>query len=187
MPQPQPWVQLVSSPAAVADGTALASSASIGVISPSSTTNPAITIPANSLFPGAALRVIAAGRMSNTGTPTLNLGLYYGGSGGTALATTGAITTTSGVTNVTWTAELWVVCRSIGTSGTLFTTGWCSGISGTAGVSNVPFPASAPAAVTVDTTAAKTLDFTATWGTSSASNTITLHQFLVESLNALAV
>ena len=169
----QTWVEVGNSPIPTADGTALASSVSLTAISPNSTTNPPFTIAANRLFPGAALRVTAYGRLSTTLTPTLNLGLYYGGTAGTALGTTGAITMTSGVTNVPWKLEALIVCRSIGTSGTLFTQGTVHGISGTAGVSVVPIPASAPAAVTVDTTASKTLDLGATWGTSSASNTIT--------------
>jgi hypothetical protein len=179
----QGWVEVANSLVAIADGTALASSATIGTISPNSSTNPPITFGANTLFPGAAIRVTASGRFSNTGTPTLNIGLYWNGSGGTALATTGAITTTSGVTNVPWRVEALIVCRAIGSSGTLFTQGFVHGISGTTGVSVVPLPASAPAAVTVSTVAAASLDLTATWGTSSASNTITCHQFLVEALN----
>ena len=179
----QGWVELANSPVSITDGTALASSASIATISPNATTNPPLTIAANRLFPGAMLRVIACGRFSTTGTPTLNLGVYYGGSGGTALATTGAITTTSGVTNVPWWLEVIIQCRAIGTSGTLFTQGLVHGISGTTGVSVVPIPASAPATVTVDTTAAKTIDITGTWGTSSASNTITCHMLSVEGMN----
>lgn len=181
--EPQSWVELSNAPAPQADGTTLASSASIAVISPSAATNPALTIAANRLFPGAAFKVIGSGRVSTTGTPTLTLGLYSGGTGGVKLADTGAITTTSGVTNVTWRFEAEVVCRAAGTSGTLFCTGYVSGISGTVGVSVVPVPASAPAVATVDTTAAKTLDLCATWGTSSASNTITCHNFLVMGLN----
>jgi len=185
--QPQAWVELATNPVATADGTALASSTSLTAISPSASTNPAYTIPANRLFPGAAIRVRGYGRVSTTGTPTLLLGVYSGGAGGTALGTTGAITTTSGVTNVPWFLEALIVCRTIGSSGTLFTQGLVTGISGTAGVSAVPIPASAPAAVTVDTTTAKTLDLCAQWGTNSASNTITQHLWIVEGLNVSLV
>lgn len=182
----QDFVELVNSPLLAVDGTALASSASIGVISPSASTAPAWTLAANRWLIGGAIRVTAYGRVSTTGTPTLNVGLYSGGTGGVKLADTGAITTTSGVTNVPWKAEFVVVSRGIGTSGSLFCQGSVHGISGTVGVSVVPAcsgSASAPAAVTVDTTAAKTLDLCATWGTSSPSNTITCHLFLIESLN----
>ena len=60
------------------------------------------------------------------------------------------------------------------------TTGEIAGVTAAA-VAMVP--ASAPAVATVDTTASKTLDLCATWSASSASNTITLHTFLVEGLN----
>ncbi|HKZ20295.1 MAG TPA: hypothetical protein VJQ57_09310 [Acidimicrobiia bacterium] len=163
-------------PAHIADGSALASSTTLTDISPS----PPIVVPANFLAPGMALRVRAAGRVSTTSTPTLLLGVYVGGVAGTAICTTGAITTTSGVTNVTWGLEAWVVCRTIGSSGTVLGTGLAHGISGTVGVSTVPLPASAPATVTWDSTAAKSLTIGAQWGTSSASNTITCHQFIVE-------
>jgi hypothetical protein len=46
----------------------------------------------------------------------------------------------------------------------------------------VPIPATALATVAIDTTAAKVLSVGATWGTNSASNTLTLHGFLIESL-----
>lgn len=176
----QSWVELANSPAPVADGTALASSATIGIISPNSTTNPPFVIAANRLFPGAALRVTAAGRYSTTGTPTLTFGLYLGGTGGVALAASAAITTGSGVTNLTWRAQFELLVRAIGTSGTVMTTGVISGVTAAA-VAMVP--ASAPAVATIDTTASKTLDLTATWSASSASNTITCHSFLVEGLN----
>lgn len=179
----QGWVELANSPAPTADGTALASSTTLTVISPNAATNPPFTIPANRLFPGAVIRVTAYGRFSTTGTPTLLLGLYSGGAAGVSIANSGAITTTSGVTNVPFKAEFLVVCRAIGTSGTLFAQGTAHGISGTVGVSVVPIPASAPAVATVDTTLAKTWDLCAQWGTSSASNTITCHLFVVEGMN----
>lgn len=173
------WSALLDSPAYIADGTALASSTTLTDISPV----PTLTFPANYLYAGQVFRVTAAGRVSTTGTPTLNLGIYYGAVAGTALATTGAITTTSGVTNVTWRLEGTIVIRTVGATGTAFTTGFVHGISGTVGVSVVPMPAATPAAVTIDTTAAKALTIGATWGTNSASNTITQHQWLIEALN----
>lgn len=173
------WSALLTSPDYIADGTAYASSVTLTDVSPT----PNIILPANYLYPGQVLRVTASGRVSTTGTPTLNLGLYYGAVAGTALGTTGAITTTSGVTNVTWNFEARVVIRTIGATGTAFTTGWASGISGTVGVSTVPVPAATAAAVTIDTTSAKALTLGATWGTNSASNTLTCHTFLVEALN----
>lgn len=181
--QVQDFVELVNSPVSITDGTALASSSSPTVISPAAAGNPAQTIAANALYPGSSLLVYAAGRVSTTSTPNLTLGIYSGGAGGTKLADTGTIATTSSVTNVTWNLFAMIDVRAIGTSGSLFTTGWVAGISGTVGVNTVPLPASAPAGVTIDTTAAHTLDLVATWGTPSASNTITCHQWKVLALN----
>lgn len=183
--EPQGWVELANSPLPITDGTALASSAALTAISSSAATNPTWTAAANRWFPGAVVRCYASGRMSNVATtPTLLIGLYYGGAGGTSLANTGAITTTTApVTNVTWNAEFYVTCRGIGTSGLLFCTGWVTGISGTGGVSTVQIPATAPASATVDTTAAKSLDLCAQWGTSAAGNSIQCHTFTIEALN----
>lgn len=180
----QYWEALLNSPAPVADGAALANSATLTDITPNvAAGTPQFVVPANYLVPGQVLRVTGRGRFSTTGTPTLLIGAYWGAVAGVALGTTGAITTTSGVTNVPWQFTADIVVRSIGSSGTMFTQGWAHGISGTVGVSVVPVPVSAPATVTVDTTTAKALTLGAQWGTSSASNTITCHQWLVEALN----
>lgn len=173
------WSAMINSPADIADGTALANSTTLTDISPAKS----LVIPAQYLYPGQVFQVVANGRVSTTATPTLNLGIYYGAVAGTALGTTGAITTTSGVTNVPWRLEAWVKIKTKGATGTALTIGEVGGISGTAGVSVVPIPASAPADVTIDTTAAKDLTVGATWGTASASNTITCHQFFIIAWN----
>src|SRR5258708_28110693 len=52
---------------------------------------PQITLPANFLnYVGATLRLTAFGTFSNTGTPTLLLGFYYGGVAGVAPGAAGA-------------------------------------------------------------------------------------------------
>lgn len=177
------WESLLNAPNPTVDGAALNTSVALTTISPSAVTSPDFVVPANYLYPGQVIKITGRGRFSTTGTPTLLIGAYWGGSAGVSLGNTGAITTTSGVTNVPWTYEVNMVVRSIGTSGTALTIGLAHGISGTAGVSVVPVPASAPTAATIDTTVAKALVLAAQWGTSSASNTITCHQWLVEALN----
>jgi hypothetical protein len=113
----------------------------------------------------------------------MNLGVYWGGVAGTALATTGAITQGSGVTNVPWAIELWTGIRSIGTAGTAMSHGSAKfGTSVSALADEVPVPATALATVSIDTTAAKLLSLGATWGTNSASNTLTLQGFYIVSL-----
>jgi hypothetical protein len=102
---------------------------------------------------------------------------------GTALAATGAITQSSGVTNVPWKLNLTTHIRTVGSSGTAMSHGSAYFGSAVSALSaEVPLPATALATVTIDTTAAKVLSVGATWGTSSASNTLTLHGFTIESL-----
>jgi hypothetical protein len=161
-------------------GAALVSSTTLTDISAA----PQYTLPANfSQLAGATVfRLTARGVFSNTATPTLLLGFYYGAVAGTALATTGAVTTASGVTNLQWKLQADVVIRTLGSSGTAWTQGdFELGTSATAR-STLPLPAAAPAAVTVDTTAAKVISVGAQWGTNSGSNTITCHQFLIEAV-----
>lgn len=172
----QTWEASLSAGMHIADGAALANSTTLTDISPT----PIVTLGANSLLPGSKLRVTAYGRFSTTGTPTLLLGAYYGAVAGTALATTGALTTASGVTNLTWKFQVIISVRTIGSSGTAIAIGEAAGI--TAATATALVPASAPAAATIDTTSAKSLTLGAQWGTASASNTITCHSFDVESI-----
>lgn len=174
------WESLLNSPQPTAAGTALANSTTLTDISQA----PQFTLPANFLQAGSALRLTAHGVFSNTGTPTLIVGFYYGGVAGIALAATAATTTTTGATNWSWRAECLVTVRSTGSSGTAWTQGQFANPTALTTQSSIVMPGTAPAAVTIDTTAAKTLTVGAQWGTASASNTITLHGFYVESLGA---
>lgn len=161
-------------------GAALASSTTLTDIS----ATPQYTLPANfSQLAGATVfRLTAGGVFSTTGTPTLLLGFYYGAVAGSALAATEAFTTASGVTNVQWQLEALTTIRTLGSSGTAWTQGFrFFGTAATTGTFG-PLPGAAPAAVTVDTTAAKVISVGAQWGTSSASNTITCHRFLIEAV-----
>src|SRR5215218_9481077 len=142
------WTSLLNSPQPTAAGTALANSAALTDISAA----PQFTLPANFLQNGSAVRFYASGVFSNTATPTLLLGVYYGGIAGVALATSGPVTTTTGATNWQWRLELDTVIRTTGTSGTAWSQGllWL-GTSATA-MAAIPLPAAAPALVSVDTT-----------------------------------
>lgn len=168
----QYWVAPLP-PLAVADGTALASSTTLTDVSPA----PQLTLPANFLEAGSTIELHAFGKFSNTATPTLLTGFYYGGVGGTALAATSAITTTTGATN--WPFELYYKgrVRTVGTSGTIMGHGWIDLATSLTAVTHRPIPETALAAVTIDTTTAKTLTVGAAWGTSNAANTLTLAHF----------
>lgn len=174
------WESLLNSPQPTAAGAALANSTTLTDISVA----PQFVLPANFLQAGSALRFTAFGVFSTTVTPTLLLGVYYGGVAGTALATTGAITTGSGVTNVPWRLELTTTIRTVGSSGTAISQGYCGFGTSVSAWSWLPVPNTALATVAVDTTAAKALTVGAQWSAASASNTVTLHGFQIESLGA---
>src|SRR5690242_8739153 len=126
---------------------------------------------------GSRLEWYAFGRYSNTGTPTLTLGVYSGTIGqaigsGVALCTTSALTTVTTVTNRTWRIEGHAQVRTVGSSGTVLGMFEASNI--TSNGTDLA-PATAPATATVDTTVSRYITIGATWGTQSASNTLTVH------------
>lgn len=169
----QYWVAPLP-PFHTADGAAYASSATLTDVSPT----PQILLPAGALEIGTRLQFWAYGRYSNTGTPTLTLGFYSGTIGqaiasAAALVVTAAVTTVSGAANRTWAMEGRAQVRAVGTSGSVL--GVAEAINITTTATDMA-PATAPAAVTVDTTVARYVGIGATWGTSSASNTLTVHE-----------
>lgn len=169
------------------DGTAVASTAAETIAFPN------ITIPGNYLQGGRVLRLTAYGRLSSVTTPTIRFRLRLGGVAGTLVWDSGLITTNSG-TAALWKVEVLIQVRSNGASGTVFAIG--DTVVGSAAAATVASATGAPAvvlggsagddtpaAVTVDLTANQDLALTATWSASSASNTLTGHVELLESLN----
>jgi hypothetical protein len=100
-------------------GAAYATSTTLTDVSPA----PQFSLAAYQLTPGSTLRLTAFGSASNTGTPTLLLGFYYGGVAGIALAATTAITTTTAMTNWAWRLEYTGVVRTAGTAGSIMGSG----------------------------------------------------------------
>lgn len=137
------------------------------------------------LLPGSILRLTAWGTASNTGTPTLQTGFYYGAVAGTALVATTALTTTTAMTNWAWFLEYIGIVRSIGTSGTILGIGRHELPTSLTAFTARRVPETALAVVTIDTTVGKDITTGATWGTSSASNTLTCHGMTAEVLNLL--
>jgi len=133
-----------------------------------------------SLQVGSYIEVDAWGVASNTGTPTLALGVYYGGTvgaavGGTTLKVSAAKTTTTAMANWQWSLNFLGRITIVGTSGSIIGFGtWRLPTSLTAWT-EFNLDENAPAAVTIDTTVNKNIVVGATWGTSSASNSITCH------------
>ena len=162
-------------PQFTASGSAYASSTTLTDVSPA----PNITIPANFLQPGMGIKMRAAATFSNTSTPTLLVGFYYGGVAGTALAASSAITTTTGATNWPITMEYVGRVRTVGSSGTIMGYGYLDIATSLTALTHRPIPETALATVTIDTTANKALTMGAQWGTSSSSNTLTCVHFEV--------
>lgn len=175
----QYWVSPVP-PFHIASGTALASSTTLTDI----TASPQITLPANLLALGGEIELRAMGQFSNTSTPTLLLGFYYGGVAGVALAATSAVTTTTGASAWPWVLEYRGVVRALGSSGSINGQGRIYLGTSLTAFTIRPIPETSGArTVTIDTTAAKTITVGAQWGTSSASNTITCDDLSVKLIN----
>jgi hypothetical protein len=180
------WVTLANAngTSQTTTGTALANSTTITDIS-SGANSPgqAFQTQPEQLYPGQMLRFTAAGIYSTAGTPTLLLGVYYGGVAGVALAATAATASASGVANGIWTMSALARVLSTGTAGTIATLGSVLGIAATS-ANPVLMPATSATGntVTIDTSIAKLITVGAQWGTASASNTITCYQWAIEYL-----
>lgn len=122
---------------------------------------------------GKALHVRLMGVISNTSTPTLTVKMKLGT---TIQAATAAVTTPSGLSDNIFVADFWLTCITTGASGTIRTQGT---IQLGAAVAGAP----STAAVTNDTTGALVINVTGQWGTSSASNTLSVTNVFVEKLN----
>lgn len=180
---------------ATASGTAVANTTTETILFPN------VTIPANYMQDGRALRITAYGGYGTTATPTLAFKLRWGGVAGTVIAATGAFTTTSGTgggasMTAAWYLEATIQVRSNGSSGTLMTNGTVithTSTALTAGtVTNYGQPSplvsgstggTTPAVATVDLTADTALSICAVWGTANAANSIQGLNYYIESLN----
>jgi hypothetical protein len=145
---------------------------------------PNITIPANYVKAERTMRLRASGQHSTTGTPTLIFRIRWGGVSGPLLWLSPTFTTGSGVTANLWEMDVLLYCRASGATGTIMAIGPVK-VNG----ATLPFQLACvggiatPSAVTVDLAADTQLSVTAHWGTSSASNTLTGHIEILESLN----
>lgn len=76
---------------------------------------------------GKKLRIRLFGRMTTAATPgNLTIDVYYGtgaDANGVLLASSAAVALTASQTNLSWQIDVFVHCRSIGSTGTLFVTG----------------------------------------------------------------
>lgn len=137
-----------------------------------------LTLPANFLTVGRAIRIVGAGYHSNVNGNTLRIRVKLGS---TTLLDTGAQGTTAS-TNDGFQLRAQIVCRSVGSSGTVMAQGEYKEYSGTPS-SHDTFQLVNTSTTTVNTTISQAISITAEWGTASASNTISMAVCLVECLN----
>jgi hypothetical protein len=166
-----PW-----GPFHVTDGAAFTTFTAFQDVTP----DPPILLPANLLEVGSELHVEAWGEFSNTGTPTLGLGIFYG-TAAVALGSGTPLTTITGAASWPWHLEYMGRVRSVGTAGSIVGQGiWELGISLTAfSVRQALAPSLATRTVAIDTTTQKEIGVGATWGTSSGSNSIKVNHLSV--------
>jgi hypothetical protein len=163
---------------AIADKTVANSGAETSLIGASPVGS--ATIPVNNFGKAKTYRVKALGYISSDAAAgTLNIKLK---AGSTVLGETTAITLENSLSQVLWTVEFIMTCRTSGTSGTVIGQGsFMHNKAASADVSR--YAMKNTAAVTIDTTATQALDLTATWGTADADNTITCTNFFIEDLS----
>jgi hypothetical protein len=143
------------------------------------------------------IRIWAHGRISTLVTTpgTLTLDVRFIDSAATTVVVMNGGAMTLNIvakTNVTWWLEIIASCRLIGSSATLFGTGkWTSEAvigaaaptAGGAPCHLLPYNTAPAVGTAFDATLEQRIDLFGTWSVNSGSNSITLHQFMVESLN----
>lgn len=160
--------------AVTADATVANTTTETSLVGTTSGTN---IFPIDFLATARTIQFRTEGYISNTGTPTLRLKFYIGT---TAIVDTGAqsMSTISG--SQRWVFDGTITCRTTGGTGTVQAQGelryWTNATS-VIGISTVT-----TSPIVIDTTIIQVVDITAQWGTSSASNTITSSDVVVETM-----
>lgn len=154
---------------------------------------PNVTIPANYLQDGRALRIRCQGQWTTTGsTPTAIFSIRWGGVSGTVLCKTAAITTVASQTAAVWDFDVLIQTRSNGSSGTVMAIGDCRMYAGvaptiastTGSAAVTPMTAGgvlAPAVATIDLTADTALSVTVTPSTTAL--TLIGLNYIIEGIN----
>lgn len=165
--------------------TTTASWTSLQDISTPSSGQPFVMYPSYITTVAQTLILRASGTWNCTGTPTFGMGFYWGGTGGVAIAATGATALTTGagtLTNMPWVMEWWGTFQAVGSSGSLLGGGYV--FWNTAATTTTIFPFSTPqTAATVSTLLPKSLVIGGVCSSSSASNSILVQQFSIVVLN----
>lgn len=137
------------------------------------------TIPANRLVAGSLIEVDLFGILgTDVAAPTLILAVRVGG---VVFVGTAAVTMTAGMTALGWHMRARVLVTAAGAGGTAEAHG--DATVPTSSTVSQAVPCWNTSALALDTTATKVVDARAHWGTSHASNTITLHLMTVKILD----
>lgn len=157
---------------------------------------PNVTIPANYLQDGRALRVRAIGSYSTQASVALAFGIRWGGVAGTVLCKTTPVTTPSSIQTAVWDMETIIQTRSNGANASVMANGIVTLFSATPGsvqgasasVSSLATPMTSggitvPVTANIDTTADTALSVTTTWGTAHLGNIVQGLNYTIEALN----
>jgi hypothetical protein len=169
-------------PFVVAAQTAITLAATDKLLYPGSLT----ALPANYFNVGKVLRITIFGSITTGATPgNLGIELYYGttDAGGTLLASSAAQTLLANQTTQVFWGMFYCRCRATGPTGSLLAWGSIINIQpAVVAVATFTVPANAPAAVTVDTTAASGFNVQAKRSGSTAE-TMQVQDLIYEVLN----
>jgi hypothetical protein len=138
-------------------------------------------IPAGILQPGRSVRVKVRGLLSTAAVPgTLDVKFKLGS---TQIVATGAQTPTASLTTRYFEVDVLLTCRTTGATGTVIAQGLMTHMPAAQSAAAVLWELQNTATVTIDTTAAQTIDVTADWGTADAANSIVGTNVSIELLN----
>lgn len=183
----QSWEELIS--AIISDGTQVLNTTTETIMVPD------FSLPANYLYPGRTLKYTVIGDLSTVATTpgTITLRLRYGGVAGTALATSGAFApdVTGASTTQTCMVEWFFVARAAGAAASSFTIGRmflgdfddASAATIVGNLNMIMIPATAPAAVNINTLTANALSPTVQFSVATATTQFTAHMAFLEALN----
>jgi len=130
--------------------------------------------------------VTAFGRYTCGGTATnLLLGVYLGSTATLLAGTLSTQALTVSQTNAPWQLEYVFTYRSLGATGSVYGHGWVDLGTSVSAASHLPVPATANAAITVDTTGAQNIIIGATLSQITGSPTVICDHVLVEAMSTL--
>lgn len=187
----QSWVETLVTATAV--GTAVTNTVTATSLLTGTAAQAKYTLPANHFdYVGRQIYIRAAGRLSNVVTTPGNLtfDVRFGGTvvfNGAAMAMS-----TTAHSNLPWWLEIWLTCRTIGSTANLMGQARVSGqpLSLTAVADSTTTPATLLAPNTAptvgnnfDATVSQQVDLFSTFSVANASNSIQLEQYMLQSLN----